>query len=145
MKKLLFLLPLLLCTKFAYADDSSIQVSNAWARPTMGDGKETAIYLDIKNTGHELVTLTKVSSPIGDAMMHESMEHDGMMHMQPLATQQIKPGASLSFSPGHNHIMVDGLKQALKVGDSVKLTLHFANDKSTTINVPVANAGGKQP
>jgi hypothetical protein len=29
MKKLLFLLPLLLCTKFAYADDSSIQVSNA--------------------------------------------------------------------------------------------------------------------
>ena len=145
MKKTLLLLPLLLCAKFAYADDPSIQVSNAWARPSVGDGKETAIYLDIKNTGHDPLTLTKVSSPIGDAMMHASTEHDGMMHMEMLDAPQITPGASLSFSPGHNHIMLDELKQPLKLGDNVKLTLYFAGDKSTTINVPVANAASKQP
>jgi len=137
MKKFLFILPLLFSAKLAFACDLSVQASNAWARPTTGDG--TAIYFDLKNTGDDPITLAEISSPSGAASMHESMEHDGMMHMEPLDKQEIKPGTTLTFAPGHKHIMLEQLKKPLKVGDKVKLTLYFADDSSTTITVPVAD------
>lgn len=139
MKNFLFILPLLFSAKLAFACDLSVQATNAWARPTMGDGKQTAIYFDLKNTGDDPITLADVSSPIGTATMHESMEHEGMMHMEPLEKQEIKPGKTLTFAPGHKHIMLEQLKKPLKVGDKVKLTLYFADDTSTTITVPVSD------
>lgn len=139
MKRIMFLLPLLFSAKLALACDLSIQATNAWARPTIGNDKQTAIYFDLKNMGDEAITLVDVSSPSGDASMHESMEHDGMMHMQPLGKQEIKPGKTLSFAPGHNHIMLEQLKEPLKVGDKIKLTLYFADESSTTFTVPVSN------
>ena len=139
MKKILLILPLLFSAKLAFACDLSVQATNAWARPTMGDGKQTAIYFDLKNTGDDPITLAEISSPSGAASMHESMEHEGMMHMEPLDKEEIKPGKILSFAPGHKHIMLEQLQKPLKVGDKVKLTLYFTDDTSTTITVPVAD------
>lgn len=137
MKRLAFLISFLMLSTSAFAD-VSVSVTNAWARATIGTTLISAIYLDIKNNGKEPIELISVSSPSGVASLHESMSHEGMMHMQPLETIKIAPSEILSFTEGHKHIMLENLKSPLKRGDAIKLTLAF-KDGSTTIDIPISD------
>jgi copper(I)-binding protein len=46
-------------------------------------------------------------------------------------------GSELELKPGSYHIMLFGLKQELKVGDQIALTLHFKHHEDITLTVPV--------
>lgn len=46
----------------------------------------------------------------------------------------------LELKPGSYHIMLIGLKQDLKVGDEIQITLHFKNHEDVTVTVPVMDA-----
>ncbi len=51
----------------------------------------------------------------------------------------IKPGETLVFKPGGNHIMLAGLKTHPQEGDTQKLTLVFEKAGSIDIVLPVSN------
>jgi copper(I)-binding protein len=57
--------------------------------------------------------------------LHETIERDGKMVMQPRLQFDIPAGGTLEMEPGSYHIMLLGLKQGLKPGDTVKVTLTF--------------------
>jgi len=57
---------------------------------------------------------------------------------------EVAPGARASFSPGGVHIMVVGLKQPLKVGQSFPLTLTFEKAGKEAVSVPIAKVGAMQ-
>jgi copper(I)-binding protein len=137
MKKVVLLAALLSLSAPAFAD-VSVSVTNAWARPTIGSVLTSAIYLDVKNNGDKPVELASAEASVGTAALHESMEHEGMMHMQALESVKVSPGETVSFVPGHKHIMLEGLKAPLKEGDTVKLTLKF-KEGSVTADVPVTS------
>ena len=59
-----------------------------------------------------------------------------MMGMQPIARLEIPAGGSVELKPGSYHIMLIGLKQDLKVGDSIEITLKF--EKAGEIKVTAA-------
>ena len=46
----------------------------------------------------------------------------------------------VEFKPGSYHVMLIGLKQDLKAGDEITLTLHFKNHEDITLTVPVLEA-----
>jgi len=137
MKKLILLIALLILSTPAFAD-VSVSVTNAWARPTLNGPLVSAVYLDIKNTGKTPVELTSVTSSAGTASLHESMQQNGMVHMQSLESVKIAPGDTVAFAPGHKHIMLDDLKSPLKAGNKIRLTLGFKQG-STTVDVPVSD------
>jgi periplasmic copper chaperone A len=127
----------------ALASDASvagITFNNAWARASTGGGRPSAAYVTIKNTGAPDV-LTGGSSPVAKKVeIHQSKMENGIMKMNKVEPLALPKGHEVVMKPGGYHVMMMGLKQPLKMGDTVTLTLHLKNAGDVTIHVPVKHA-----
>ena len=117
-----------------------LEVREAWARPAP-QGGNGAIYFMIENHSSETQEMIGVDSDIAQAVeMHESQMDGDVMEMHQLESVSLGPGAAVTFEPGGLHIMLIGLKQDLKVGDEVQVTLNFANAQEIRVTVPIQDA-----
>lgn len=117
----------------------SLSIDGAWARPTPEGTTISAGYLKITNHGDKPDTLLGASTPIAaSAELHESsMTADGVMTMRPLENGlEIKPGATVELKPAGAHIMILGVKEPLKDGQTVPVKLTFKT--AGTVEVPFA-------
>src|SRR3954470_17715802 len=104
-----------------------IVIEAAWARATPGASKEGAVYLRIVNHGKVEDRMVGMSSPVAaSAEPHETKIDNGIARMRRLDTLVLAPEQMVEFKPGAAHIMLVGLKQPLKQGDSFPLTVKFA-------------------
>ena len=79
--------------------------------------------------------------PAQDRMtLLESVEN-GIMTMRPLGKIEVKPGATAVLKLAASHVMLTGLKQPLKEGDTFPLTLDFTKAGKQEVPVTVATAG----
>ena len=121
---------------------TDIEVSNAWMRPAAKDGNG-AIYFVLQNHSAGTDELTGVSSDIAQAVeMHESKMEGDVMQMRQVMSVPLGGKTSVEFVPGGYHVMLIGLKQDVKLGDQVQVTLHFTNQDDITISVPVQENEG---
>lgn len=119
--------------------EQGIDVGDAWMRPA-AQGENGAIYFVIQNQGSNADTLTGVSSDVAEAIeIHESKMSGDVMQMQQLDSVPLKPSSEVNFEPGGLHVMIVGLKEDLKVGDEVEITLHFTNFEDIHVKVPVSD------
>jgi hypothetical protein len=126
------------------ADETAIQVDHVWARAAPA-GHEGAVYLTITDGGAPDI-LTSVTTPIAaEAAVHQSIDDHGVMKMRPAGPLPIEPGKPVTLAPGGYHIMLSGLKQSLKQGDSFAITLSFAKVGPVTATATVAKAGAVMP
>jgi len=51
----------------------------------------------------------------------------------------------VTLAPGGYHLMLMGMTQQLRPGESFPLTLHFAYEPPVTVTVKVASAGASMP
>jgi copper(I)-binding protein len=141
---------------------SSIGVTGAWVRAAAMTAPSTAAYMTIANPGSAGDALVGVSSAVATtAEVHETMvvaasatpaasdgmggaspmpgasAGGGMMGMQPVARLEIPAGGVVVLEPGSYHVMLIGLKQDLKAGDSVTLSLTFEKAGTVTVTAPV--------
>ena len=63
------------------------------------------------------------------------------MKMRPAGPLPIEHGRPVTRAPGGYHIMLSGLKQSLKQGDSFPITLSFAKAGRVTATATVVSAG----
>ena len=137
MRKILvvILLMVLLLSSCAAPAKEGIEVREAWARPA-AQGGNGAVYFVIRSS--EADELTGVSSDVAQAAeMHESMMNGDVMEMHHLESVPLGAGEEVKFEPGGLHIMLVNLKQDLKTGDEIKVTLHFKNYQDIQLRVPV--------
>jgi len=121
-----------------------IQVVDAWSRPTPPRSEVGVAYFTIRNTGKS-DRLLRVSSPVAKvAELHVSSIQDGVMRMRSLASVEIESGTPLSFEPNGRHVMLMGLRQPLREGETFPLILTFANAGPVEISVRVRGVDGKQ-
>jgi len=64
--------------------------------------------------------------------------------MREMRAVEVAPGARVTFSPGGMHIMMVGLKQPLKEGQTFPLTLTFEKAGNLDVMVSVAKVGAMQ-
>lgn len=117
-----------------------IAVSQAWVRPSIGEGRITAAYVTIQNVGTDADVLRGASSPkAAQVEIHKTeMTDEGVMKMRPLGDGLALPaGETVTLKPGGTHIMVMGLVGALAKGDTLPLTLNFEKAGPIEISVPV--------
>ncbi len=115
-----------------------IHIADAKARPTPPNAATGVVYLIVMNHGAADDTLTGVSTPVADkAEMHRSVDEKGVMRMDAVPDLTVKANDGVTFGPGGLHIMLTGLKQPLKLGDSFPLTLNFAKAGPVTVTVSV--------
>ena len=133
---------LLLLTGCAAPVTEGLEVRDAWARPA-AQGANGAVYFVIRSSNAD--EITSASSDIAEAVeMHESMMSGDVMEMHHLESVPLAAGEEVPFEPGGLHIMLVGLKQELKAGDEIEITLHFQNHEDIHVNVPVNDASTPQ-
>lgn len=125
----------------------AIKIEQPWSRATPAGAGVGVGYLKLTNTGSAPDRLVGGTSPVAaNVEIHEMAMTNGVMTMRPLANGiEIKPGETVELKPGSSHIMLKGLKQPLKQGDTVKGTLQFEKAGSVEIGYAVMPIGGNMP
>lgn len=141
MKTLTILFFLIISPLLALAEEyhaGSLAITDIWARPTMGEMKNTAVYLTIKNTGTATDVLTAVSTPAAEeSMIHNTLKKDGKMKMLMMDNVALPIGEEVKFTPGGLHIMLIDVKHPLSEGDKLPLTLTFRNQGKLDVQAEV--------
>jgi hypothetical protein len=121
----------------AVASAQTLQVVNAWSRPTPPGIDVGVAYFTIRNAGKS-DRLLRVSSAVAKrAELHASSLKDGVMRMEGLSSVEVASGVPTSFEPSGRHVMLIGLKRPLKEGDVFPLVLTFANAGPVQVRVRV--------
>jgi hypothetical protein len=106
----------------AFAQSTSVKVENAWARATAPGQKNGSVYVDLTSTSN--AALVAAGSPVaGRAELHSMSTEGGVMRMRALPRVELPAGRTVKLAPGGTHVMLVDLKQPLKPGDKVPLTL----------------------
>jgi copper(I)-binding protein len=115
---------------------SGIEVSNAWARATVAAQKAGGVYLDIRSAAP--ARLVKASTPVAArAEIHNMSMENGVMKMFAVDGIDIAAGQTIKLAPGGYHVMLLDLKQQLKAGDGVPMTLTVERADKSRVTVEV--------
>jgi copper(I)-binding protein len=99
--------------------------SEAWLRMPATMDIPAAGYLVIRNSGSEDRLIGAATDLAAQVEMHQTAASGGMMQMAPVKFIAIPAGGQAELKPGGYHLMLIGLKRALKAGEQATLNLTF--------------------
>jgi len=133
----------LFCSTFSSAQN--IEISDGYIRETLPGNQITSAYLKITNANNHEILFIGASSNISPKIeIHQHSMENGMMQMRQLEHVKINAHENVLLQPYGLHLMIFDLKQPLKDGQKVQLTLHFAKQSDVIINVPVISIKKKR-
>lgn len=136
MKRLGTLAAALFASAALYAQ--SITVMDEYVREVPPNMPNSAAFMSLMNSSGEAIDLVGGSSDAATVVeLHEHANVGGMMQMRQIPKITVPANGTATLQPGGLHVMLIGLKQKLKEGESVKLTLNFSNGESVTVDAPV--------
>jgi periplasmic copper chaperone A len=101
---------------------AQVKITDAWVRGTVAQQKASGAFMQITSASGG--RLLEVSTPLaGVAEIHEMAMQGDMMRMRAVPALELPAGKTVELKPGGYHVMLMDLKQQLKAGDSVPLTL----------------------
>lgn len=122
---------------------STVAVDDPWVKAA--DAGMTSSFGLVKNAGEEDVTLVAVESTISENIeLHQtSGDGSGAMSMEEKEGGfTIAAGESLDLAPGGDHIMFMDFDGPLQAGDTVDLTLVFADDSRLDYEASIRDFAG---
>jgi periplasmic copper chaperone A len=134
----------------ARADDvkaGDLTISQGWARATPRGAKVGGGYLTIQNGGSAPDRLVSASTDVaGKVEIHEMTMSNGVMKMRPLEKGlTVEPGKTVKLAPGGYHLMLMDLKNPLKQGEKVPVTLDFEKAGKVGVSLDVEGVGAQGP
>jgi hypothetical protein len=122
-------------------------ITQAWTRATPGGAKTGGGFLTIENKGSAPDKLISASADVaGKVELHEMAVNDGVMKMRPVeGGLTIDPGKTVKLAPGGLHLMIMDLKNPLKQGEKLPVTLQFEKAGKVTVTLDVEGVGAKGP
>jgi len=118
---------------------NDLSIAAPYARATVPHQPSGAAYVTIENKGKTADKLIGASSPVAKTVEIHVMAMEGnVMKMREVGQIELKPASRIEMKPGDGyHLMLMGLKQPLKAGDSFPVTLSFEKAGKTEIKVTV--------
>ncbi|MES9935806.1 MAG: copper chaperone PCu(A)C [Sedimenticola sp.] len=143
--KLRYVLPMLgmvmlsVCaTAVAGTAADGVAVSDAYARAVPPGQPNSASFMTIVNNSGADHALVNAESPVSKVVeLHTHTMDEGMMKMRRVDKIDLPAGQTVTLKPGGLHVMFIGLKEDLKPGQNVDLTLIFEDGSKTTLQAPV--------
>jgi len=106
-------------------------------------GNPGAAYFTLTNGSDQAAVIAAVNvAGAGMAMLHQTTVTAGKTSMDMMESAEIKPGGSLVFAPGGNHVMVDDVPAEWKPGANVEMTITFADGDKLSVPLKVVAPGG---
>ena len=120
--------------------DSSLRVQ-AWARATPPGSAVGGAYLTIRNPGSADRLLKVLTAASERTEIHRTSMADGQMQMREVGALDIPANSEVKLESGGMHLMLVGLKKPLREGESVPLTLQFAQAGTLQVQARVQSIG----
>jgi copper(I)-binding protein len=122
-------------------------ITQAWTRATPNGAKIGGGYLTIENKGSAPDRLIGGSTDVAAKLeVHEMAMKDGVMKMRPLDNGlTIDPGKTVKLAPSGYHLMMFDLKNPLKQGETVPITLKFEKAGEVKVTLSVQGIGAQAP
>ena len=120
--------------------DPSIQIEDPYARSASDMAKSGASFMVIRNTGTSDDRLIAARSDVAQRVeLHTHMQNESglMMMMEVEEGFPVPAGGEAALRRGGNHVMLMGLTQSLRQGDTFPLTLVFETSGEITLDVTV--------
>ena len=96
----------------------------AWARGTVAAQKATGVFVQLRSP--DAAKLVAGSTPAaGRVEIHEMNMDGGVMKMREVPALELPAGQTVELKPGGYHLMLMDLKQPLKDGETLALTLQI--------------------
>ena len=128
----------LLCSLVTSVLYAQVIVTNATVRLLPPGVPNTAAYFSIKNSSDTQQTLIAATADFATkAEIHNHIQVGDMMRMQQQSEVAIQPGQTIQFKPGGLHIMLFGLKQPLREGQPVTISLQTKEGQSISFTANV--------
>ncbi len=121
----------------ALAAKANVDVSEAWTRAAP-NGATAPIYLHIVSA-KDPDRLISVESAMSKSVELREDAPQAAGKLTPMPVIDIPAGGTVNLGPGGRYLMLVGVKEPLKEGDSFLVTLHF--DKAGTENAAVRILG----
>ncbi|MGH7071550.1 MAG: copper chaperone PCu(A)C [Acetobacteraceae bacterium] len=119
---------------------SPVTVTHPWFRYLMPQVPAGG-YMTLNNASSQPLVLTGARSPAcGTTMLHRTEQSGGMDRMVAAGKVTVPAQGTFQFAPGGYHIMC--MHPAMHVGESVPVTLVFADGSKLEVPFPVYGAGG---
>ena len=142
--KQLIITGLLAITVTAWAQ-TTVKVEDAWVRGTVATQKATGAFMRLTPSAN--ARLVEAKSPVaGVVEIHEMTLEKDIMKMRQIPGLDLAADRTMELKPGGYHVMLMDLKQPLKGGEQVPITLVFEDDAkkrfTQEIKAPVTALGG---
>ena len=99
-----------------------VDVKDPWIRAPAPGQKVAGAYMGLVSRTNQY--LVSISSPVAARVeLHSTTMEEGVMKMRPVGRIELPAGKPVKLAPGGLHVMLIDLKQPLKPGDKVPLTL----------------------
>ncbi len=125
---------------------AQVTVNETWVRATVPQQKATGAFMQLKADAS--MRLISAQSPVAAIVeIHEMVMEGNLMKIRAIPGIEIPAGQTLSLKPGGYHVMLIDLKDTVKAGDTVPITLNFegldGKKQALEIKAPVRalNAG----
>lgn len=118
---------------------SAVVVTDVLCRPTPNGRQVTGCYMTLTSPADD--TLVSVESPVAAlAQIHETRTESNMMMMRELEDGLPLPaGRAVTLKPGGDHLMLHGVREPIRAGQAVPLTLTFANAAPVEVTARVGH------
>ncbi|WP_166974794.1 copper chaperone PCu(A)C [Brevibacterium atlanticum] len=126
-------------------DATGLSLDHAWVKAA--DDGMTAVFGELHNSTDRDINLVEAKYSNAEMVqLHETTEDgSGGMSMQEKKGGFVIPaGKSLSLKPGGDHIMIMGLKKAIRPGEQITVELVTADDQTTEVTAVAKEYSGAQ-
>ena len=101
---------------------------------------QTQVFMDLDNTDQATHTLIAATSPVSkQTQLHKTITTNGERSMQQVNRIAIRSHADRDLHQGGFHVMLIGLKDQLKAGEIIPITLVFEDGSDLLIKAKVDN------
>lgn len=105
-------------------------------------GNPAAVYFNVTYSGDRNLAIRRADvAGAGSSEMHDTVEMDGKMTMQPSLPVVLNSGDTVEFAPGGKHIMAMDVSEDLTAGGTTEVTLTVAGGDKHSFDVPIRAAG----
>ena len=116
-----------------------LELTDVWARETVASASNSAAYLEIHNHSGSDDRLIGGSTPVADVVeVHDHRMDDGVMRMMHLSDGlEVPAGETVVLQPQGYHLMIIGLDEQLRAGETVPLALTFENAGEISVTAEI--------
>lgn len=119
-----------------------LQIEHPYAYATTSVQKNGAVFMTFLNFSVRDEVLTKAESDIAERVeLHTHIMDGDVMMMREVEGFEIPKKGELMLEPTGHHIMLFGLKEALKPDSTFPMVLHFADGNTREVTVKVVKPG----